>query len=170
MMATFWQGKKMRKLQVTSGGPAKSVVTREECSDLLHLGLKAPVTCFWQRESEGGDLNCWPCSLLPLSPTCIPLLPSLFFSPPSFPPSSSPSFLPSLPFFLSLSSPSLLNSWRKSKMAKGFAENSAAHVKISKLLFPDEKKKSKGCKRSYFVLVHVTGTVFLVSRLDQLWF
>lgn len=43
---------------------------REECSDLLHLGVKA-LCCVSDREREGEDLNCWSCSVLPLSPARI---------------------------------------------------------------------------------------------------
>lgn len=85
--------------------------------------LKAPVLCFWQRGREGGDLNCWSCSALLLSPARIAL------------PLSRPSFW-------SLSSPSLPNSWRKGKIAEGFAENYAAHIKTGTLPFPEQKTRS----------------------------
>lgn len=84
-MATFWQGKMMRKLKATSGGPALfAVTTGEEHTGFLHLGLKALLLCFWQRGREGGDPNCWSSSVLPLSPALTTLPPS-----PSFPSVSS---------------------------------------------------------------------------------
>ena len=116
MMAMFWQGKQMSRLEAPPGGPAECVVTPgEECSDLLHLELKAPMLCFWQSRREHGGLNCWSWSAVLLSPASI--------TPPLSPALSSP--------------------WRMGKIAEGFVENYATHIETGKLPFPDRKSRER---------------------------
>lgn len=124
MTATFWQGKKMRKLAATSGRPAMS----DNRGGMLYLApLRSPVPCVWQREWRWEpELLVLVCAALQLSPYC-----SLSF-----------------PCCLCLH-----NSWIKGKITEGwemwFAGNHATHFHIGKLLLLPPSPGEKEIKKEY---------------------